>query len=125
MDITPLIPSDRKVIKSYGDGKFTLTNGDSYGHSIIITPEGVEEWDIESFADITEAHFESLLARVNELDVVIIGTGKEFKTLLPKLQQSLRAKGLRTETMDTGAACRTYNVLLAEERRVAAALIAI
>ncbi len=120
MDVTPLIRAGQQVIQSYTGGKFRVS-GKSYTNAIIVFPETVEEW--AAGGEITPAHFAVLAAKKDELDVVLFGTGKSMKILPPALRAELKAMGLAVESMDTGAACRTYNVLMAEGRRVAAALL--
>jgi uncharacterized protein len=119
MDVTPLIRPGTQVIQAYAGGKFRVS-GQTYTTSLIIFPEGVQAWnpsDEPIFED-----FAPLLAKKDELDVVLFGTGKAMKILPSSLRKQLKEAGLAVEAMDTGAACRTYNVLMAEGRRVAAAL---
>jgi len=108
MDLTPLIASDRMVIQAYGADGFKIS-GASYDTHVIVFPDRVETWS----GDIAD-----LVPYKNELDVILYGSGKTLKQLLP-----VQKHGLHIEAMDTGAACRTYNVLMAEGRRVAAALL--
>lgn len=124
MDITPLIPAGRQLIQGYGDGGFNVS-GTRYQGSVLIFPGRTIAWPVASMADISADSFAALRDAEAPLDIMILGCGKQMLPLRSALRQELRALGVVIETMDTGAACRTYNVLLAEERRVAAALIAV
>ena len=126
MDVTPLIKDNAKVIQSYAGGSFRVS-GQVYDSAIIVMPESVLPWQIQNPADVkelSEDDFKPLLDIKDQTDVVLLGTGEIQKFLEPALRKSLRESGLHVETMDTGAACRTYNVLMAEGRRVVAALLA-
>jgi len=125
MGQTPATPPSRKVIDGYGGGGFRV-GGEAHPGSILVLPTGVHAWPVTVPAEIT---FESLQAVLVSDDpppaILLIGCGKGAALIPPPLRQALREKGVVIDAMDTGAACRTYNVLLAEERRVAAALIAV
>ena len=123
-DITPLIPEGRKVIEAYGDGGFKVTLERIKG-SMIIFPEQAIAWKVSCFEEITLESFQSIVDAHDMVDVLLIGCGQQQQFLAPDLERALRQKGIVPEVMDTGAACRTYNVLLSEERRAAAALIAV
>lgn len=123
MDITPLIPEGRQIIQGYGADGFKV-NGVVYPDPILVFPEGTRNWNnLQSFSDINENSFDDLASASSELDVVLFGTGAKMEFVSPKLKAALKQKGLVIEAMDSGAACRTYNVLMAEGRRVAAALL--
>jgi uncharacterized protein len=122
MDVTPLIRSDRQVIQSYAAGQFKVS-GQSYTGAIIIFPEETQNWDAVSLESLTPESFELLVQKASEIDVVLLGCGAEMRFLPPELRKALKDKGLSVEIMPTGAACRTYNVLMAEGRRVVAALL--
>lgn len=127
MDITPLIPEDRQVIDSYGPGRFQIA-GIAYAGPILVFPNAVLEWDIGADADIFTTMDPSSLRRVSQanpaVEVLLLGTGAKTEFVRPSLKASIKqAIGLVPDAMETGAACRTYNILLAEGRRVAAALL--
>lgn len=122
MDVTPLIPEGRQIIQGYSAGGFRVS-GSSYDGSIIVTPTQTSAWAAKDFAALTESDFDSLAAQADDIDVVLLGTGGKFEFFPPQLRAALRNKGLSVDAMDTGAACRTYNVLMAEGRRVVAALL--
>lgn len=123
MDITPLIRDGQNVIQGYGAGAFRI-NGAVFKTPVIVTSEKTWIWDAPMVAgDLSGGHFEPLLQIANDLDVVLLGTGGRMIQISPALKTTLKQEGLSVDAMDTGAACRTYNVLMAEGRRVAAALL--
>lgn len=99
-----------------------IVNGVEYRQSVIVPWTGqVSPWEVGGFEALAEAHFEALAAFKPEL--VIFGSGPKIRFARPALLKSLISRRIGVETMDTGAACRTYNVLLAEGRPVLAALL--
>jgi len=123
MDITPLVEANRKIIQGYGPGSFRVS-GEVYNSAIIVFPDRVEPWNYTGDpASFTEADFNALFASAGDTEVVLLGCGSAMQFISPALRKTFSGKGLALETMDTGAACRTYNVLMAEGRLVAAALI--
>ncbi|QQG37174.1 MAG: Mth938-like domain-containing protein [Micavibrio aeruginosavorus] len=124
MDVTPLVRPGQQIIQSYAGGGFRI-GGKFYQGSAIVWPEQTETWVCKPFPELSVADFSPLYSHDPLPDVVLLGTGASQIFLPPDLRQALRGKGLVIEVMDTGAACRTYNVLMAEGRRVAAALLAI
>ena len=122
--ITPLDPSKRNVIIGYGDGGFTVS-GHRLEGGIAILPNAVRAWPHDEARALTVAALAPILEADTEIEVLIVGTGPAMEFLPPSLNKALRAKNIGFETMDTGAACRTYNVLVAEDRRVAALLMAV
>jgi len=124
MDVTPLIPAGRQVIESYGDGRFRVT-GVFHPGSVLVQRDRTDSWSVASMADLTAASLASLFDRPGWVEVLLLGCGPRLIQPPPALRAELRKLGVVVEPMDTGAACRTYNVLLSEDRRVAAALIAV
>jgi uncharacterized protein len=123
MDVTPLIRKGQQVIQSYSGGRFRI-NGQVHAGAVIVMPERTQGWAAGTrFSDLKEEDFAPLIKQAAEIDVVLLGCGARMGFLPPGLKKALKARGLSVETMDTGAACRTYNVLMAEGRRVAAALL--
>jgi uncharacterized protein len=110
----------RNLFSGYGAG-YVAINGQRYEHSIIVLPGQVLEWEIERFDELGPAVFEVLASL--PIDVLVLGTGDVLKFPAPAVLQSFIRTGIGIEVMDTPAACRTYNVLLAEDRRVAAAVL--
>jgi len=99
-----------------------IVNGVEHRSSVLVPASGdVVAWPATSFATLTEAHFEAIAALAPE--VVIFGSGPRIRFPHPSLLKPLTEKRIGIETMDTAAACRTYNVLLAEGRAVVAALL--
>ena len=120
MRISEVDYGNGRPVDAYGPGGFRI-EGVWHEASLIVTPGGVEEFT----PPVGEAVVARLAARATELDVVIIGQGPAFAPLEPAFRARLEAAGLGVETMATPAACRTYNLLLAEGRRVAAVLVAL
>ncbi len=99
-----------------------IVNGVEHTRSVLVPWQGdVTAWPVDSFAALAPGHFEQLLALQPEL--VIFGSGARIRFPPPALLRTLMAQRVGIETMDTPAACRTYNVLLAEGRAVVAALL--
>jgi uncharacterized protein len=123
-DITPLIPEGRQVIQSYGGGGFRISGVDHRG-SVIVFPTRTVAWNATALAEATADNLAPVTAPGADVTLLLVGAGRAPPGLLaPDLRKTLREAGIVAEVMDTGAACRTFNVLMAEERRVAAALIA-
>ena len=126
MDLTPLIPAGRQIIESYGDRRFRVS-GRLFEGSIIVFPDRTLAWPVADQAAVDEASLAEVRAagEAGRIDVLLLGCGARMALVGEGLRRSLREAGIVIEPMDTGAACRTYNVLAAEGRRVAAALIAV
>lgn len=121
MDVTPLIPAGRQVIESYGTAGFHVS-GTAYAGSILVFADSALAWPVASLSEATIERFAPVLTR-GDIEILLLGCGRRMGQVPADLRRALRAGGVVLDTMDTGAACRTYNILLAEERRVAAALI--
>ncbi|MDE2204268.1 MAG: Mth938-like domain-containing protein [Burkholderiaceae bacterium] len=109
------------TVTAYGDGYIEI-NKVRHEHSVLVMPEGaVVPWDVARFEDLTPAHF----ARLLELgaEVVVFGTGNRLRFPHPRLTAPLTEKRIGVEAMDLQAAGRTYNILMLEGRKVAAALL--
>lgn len=122
MDVTPLVKAGTQIIQSYAGGRF-MVSGVSYESAIIVRPDVTVSWADAptALADLIPEHFSALYA--DRPEVILLGSGKTFQLLHPALRRALKEQCLSVDIMDTGAACRTYNVLMAEGRRVAAALL--
>ena len=108
-------------ITSYGPD-WVRVSQQEFRRSLIITPERlVSDWPPQTFGDLVEAHFEVIAGL--EPEIVLLGTGSRQRFPRPPLVRSLLARGVGVEIMDTAAACRTYNIIMLEGRRVAAALL--
>ena len=122
MDVTPLVKEGQQIIQSYTNG--FRVSGQKYDESIIVFPEKTLSWNKKrDVSDLSIEDFIVLAEYAVDIDVVLLGTGSKIKFLSGDLRAKLKGDNLHIETMDTGAACRTYNVLVAEGRRVVAALL--
>ena len=124
MELTRQTPAGRELIQSYAGGKFRVSDK-IYQGSVIVTPKATFAWPVTRFEDITLDSFALLLAGDIKVDVCLLGCGARMQRLPADVRSALKTQGLIVEPMDTGAACRTYNMLISENRAVAAALIAI
>jgi len=114
----------RAPIEAYGNGGFRFADMSHRG-SILVLPSGIEAWLVATPAEITPASLARLINEAAEIDILLVGTGLEMVPLPGETRGALEAAGLYPDPMSTGAAVRTFNVLLSEERRVAAALVAV
>jgi uncharacterized protein len=121
MDVSPLIAADRQVIDSYGTDSFRVS-GVVHSGAIIVFPDATLPWAAAGTAAITRESLAPVVTR-GGIEILLIGCGRRMVPLPKVLREELRAAGIVADAMDTGAACRTYNILLAEDRRVAAALL--
>ena len=112
---------DVQTIQGYGPG-WVGVQGEKIHHSVVIGSKGQRvDWQCNRFEDLTAAHFAQLAEFDAEL--VIFGSGSRLRFPQTAWLQPLMAKRMGLETMDTGAACRTYNILAGEGRRVVVALV--
>jgi uncharacterized protein len=123
MDVTPLVESGKQVIQGYGPGRFRIA-GRVHEGAVLIHPDRSLAWAPRDVHSLTEEDFAPLFQPV-PVSLLLLGCGAAVAPLPPGLRQSLRGRGIVVEVMDTGAAVRTYNVLLTEGREVAAALLPI
>lgn len=113
----------RFQIRAYGVGQVTV-NDEVLTCSLIISPETLlRDWPPQRFEEVTSAHLET--AADLQPEIIVLGTGAQLRFPHPRIVADLQARGIGVEVMDTAAACRTYNILVGEERRVAAALLMI
>jgi uncharacterized protein len=108
------------LIRGYSDAQIRIAERVVHGSCIVTAEEVLTDWGPESFAQFTETHLEPLLRLAPQL--VILGTGMTHQFAPAPVRRALAARGIGLEAMQLGAACRTFNVLVQEERRVAAAL---
>ena len=113
-------PTALNTFSGYGDG-YVMVNGERFEANLIVLPERLLPWGAVSFDALVEADFQVLLEM--NLEILLVGTGPKQRFPHPRLIRALAAKRIGVEAMDLQAACRTYNILMAEERRVAAALL--
>lgn len=112
------------AIDAYGNGGFRFA-GMSHRGSILCLPSGIGAWEPVKLLDLTLQSFARVLAERHSLELLLLGTGTQLLHPNVEVRAGLAEAGLRLDPMDTGAACRTYNVLLAEGRAVGAALLAV
>ena len=123
MDLTPLVPEDRKLIDSYRETGFKVS-GEWHEGAILLLPTRLIPWTApEDSRTLEPEHFAPLFEIGEPPEILLIGLGSSGFLLPRALREALREKGPVSDAMATGPACRTYNVLLAEGRLVAAALI--
>lgn len=113
-----------RLVEAYGDGGFRLTDGRVEG-SILILPWAVQPFHCDRFESVAEQMFEPVFEKRSEVEIFLFGTGARLQFPTMGLRKRFIEANIALEVMDTGAACRTYNVLVSESRRVAAALIAV
>jgi uncharacterized protein len=114
----------RAPIDAYGNGGFRFA-GMSHRGSILCLPSGIHGWEPRDPHALVEADFDKLLAESEGVEILLVGMGTDLRPLPKPLREALRARKISADPMSTGAAVRTFNVLLAEDRAVAAALIAV
>jgi uncharacterized protein len=118
MDLTPLVTPGRQVIERYSADGFRVS-GVIYAGAVLVFADRTVRWENAALS-------EAGLAPVVEhggIELILLGLGRRGAPVSPALRTALKARGIGVEAMETGAACRTYNVLLAEDRLVAAALL--
>ncbi|MGH8708614.1 MAG: Mth938-like domain-containing protein [Burkholderiales bacterium] len=120
MKLHASVPSRVNAFTGYGEG-FVLLNGARRETGVVVLPERIVEWPVASFAALAAVDFERIAALAPE--VVLLGTGARLRFPHPRLTAALARAGIGLEVMDLQAACRTFNILAAEERIVAAALV--
>jgi uncharacterized protein len=123
-DITPQLTEGRHLVEAYGPGRFTV-GGRQHEGSIQLTAGEVAAWPAARVEEITLESLAFVLEQDPPYEVLLIGTGEKMHFLSPVLRRAIREKGPVPEFMDTGAAARTFNLLQTENRRVAAALLAV
>ena len=111
-------------IDAYGNGGFRFA-GMSHRGSLLCFPDGIWAWPINDVTELDEAALAVVFDRAESIDVFLIGAGRDPWVLSDKLRQRFRELSVSVDAMTTGAAVRTYNILLAENRRVGAGLIAV
>ena len=114
----------RAPIDAYGNGGFRFADMSHRG-SILCLPSGIHGWEPADPAALVAEDFNRVLAEAGGIDILLVGTGTDLKPLPAGQTPPLREAALPADPMSTGAAVRTYNVLLAEDRLVAAALVAV
>ena len=111
-------------IEAYGKGGFAFADMSHRG-SLLCLPDAIWAWPVTRPDEIDEFSLERVFAAANIIDTLIIGTGTEVWLAPPALRNALRRVSVVLDSMQTGPAIRTYNIMIGERRRVAAALIAV
>ncbi|KJF74713.1 Mth938-like domain-containing protein [Agrobacterium arsenijevicii] len=124
IEIRPAHFPGRAPIDAYGNGGFRFADMSHRG-SLLCLPSGIHGWSPVDVKEFTLAHFDKVLADAQDIEVLLIGTGDGMRVLPKELREAFRAAGISVDPMSTGAAVRTYNIMLSESRAVAAALIAV
>jgi uncharacterized protein len=114
----------RAGIDAYGNGGFRFADMSHRG-SILCLPSGIHGWDAQEQQALEKGMFEKVLAEASDIEFLLVGTGSSIRPLPADLKAALREMNISSDPMSTGAAVRTFNVMLAESRAVAAALIAV
>ncbi len=118
MELTRIVEAGRQVIERYGASGFRISGAIFLG-PVLVFPDRTLDWpdprvSFEGLAPVVEH---------GDTELLLLGLGRRMTPVAAELRSQLRAAGIAIEAMDTGAACRTYNLLIAEDRRVAAALL--
>ncbi|TYR31015.1 hypothetical protein FY036_16400 [Mesorhizobium microcysteis] len=114
----------RAAIDAYGNGGFRFADMSHRG-SILCLPSGIHGWEPADPGRLSADDFQLVLDEAASIDILLVGTGLDLKPLPAAVKARLREAGIAAEPMSTGSAVRTYNVLLAEDRQVAAALLSV
>lgn len=123
MVIRPAHFPGRAPVDTYGNGGFRFADMSHQG-SILCLPSGIYGWTVQKVEEFSATTFQRVLAEEG-LELILVGTGKDLVPLPEDLRELLQSKNIRADPMSTGAAARTFNVLLAEGRAVGAALLAV
>ena len=115
-------PAQVQVIRTYGPGHFQISDRD-WREPVLVTPTGTTPWPVHRAEELTTDNVAAARAGAAPAEILVLGCGSRSVFVPPAVRAALKDIGLSLEVVDTGSACRIYNVLLAEGRRVAAALI--
>ncbi|WP_418137074.1 Mth938-like domain-containing protein [Agrobacterium sp. El2ro-1b] len=124
IEIRPAHFPGRAPLDAYGNGGFRFADMSHRG-SLLLLPSGIYGWEPIDAKELTVGHFEKVLAEAQDIEVLLIGTGDGMRVLPKELRAAFKEAGISVDPMSTGAAVRTYNIMLSESRAVAAALIAV
>ncbi len=114
----------RVAIEGYGKGGFSF-GGMSHRGSLLCLPSGIWGWDVSTLPDLDEAAFERVLAEADDIGLFLVGAGREAWIMPDALRLRFHRAQVSVEVARTGTAVSTYNILLGENRRVAAGLLAV
>jgi uncharacterized protein len=121
-DPTVSVPDGPNLIQGYRPDGFTI-GGRRFAGAVLVLERLVVAWEVEDLDALTIDDFRPVIEAEPKVEILILGSGARFALAPPALRAALREHGIVLEAMDSGAACRTFNVLVAEDRRVAAALL--
>ncbi len=124
IDITPVPSAGAQLIRRYGNGSFKIAEVEHTG-PIIVLPGHAVAWAAPAPGALSIEHLQAVVDAAADIDILVLGCGADFLAPPRVLRDALKEHGIVLEWMDTGAACRTFNVLLTESRRAAAALMVI
>lgn len=123
MDFTPMVPRQAQIVDGYGPGQFRI-NGQLHDGPRVVLPDSHVAWSVTSVSGITADSLASVAEAQPAVEILLIGTGDKMAMPPRGLKLAMKDRhGISVEVMDTGAACRTYNVLMSEGRRVALAAL--
>lgn len=114
----------RAPLDAYGDGGFRFAQMSHRG-ALLCVPSGIYGWDLTDSCEFSRQAFLKVFEEMADIEVLLVGTGTDLVPLPADLKEDFREAGILADPMSTGAAVRTYNVLLSEDRAVAAALLAV
>jgi len=123
-ELTPDVPVGRQQIQAYREGGFTI-GGARHEGSVLVLPDRTMPWPVAALDEVTLESLAPVLGAEPAVEILVLGAGRQFAMVSAAFRTELKQAGMSVESMDTRAACRTFNVLLAEDRRAAAALIAL
>jgi uncharacterized protein len=115
-------PTQLQVIRTYGPGRFMIGERE-WRQPVLVTASFTEPWNVTAADKVAPDNLLPLKKAATPIEFLVLGCGPRTLFIAPDIRAALKSLGLALEVLDTGSACRTYNVLLAESRRVAAALI--
>lgn len=115
-------PSQVQIIRTYGPGRF-LIGGQEWRQPVLVTPTATTAWNVTTADELALDNIATLRTTAVPTEILVLGCGPRALFVTPHRRATLKSAGVALEVVDTGSACRIYNVLLAEGRRVAAALI--
>lgn len=122
MDISPRLAPGRAIVQGYGGGGFRIAGVRHVG-AILVWGESVAPWPVAALSGAGLDSLAPILSSTPPVELILLGCGARVAPVGAALRRELSRRGVGVEAMDTGAACRTFNVLTGEDRRVAAALL--
>ncbi|WP_312806339.1 Mth938-like domain-containing protein [Agrobacterium cavarae] len=124
IEIRPAHFPGRAPIDAYGNGGFRFAEMSHRG-SLLCLPSGIYGWDVTDPSQLSVDNFTKVLEQAADIEFLLIGMGDSMRVVPRELKAALKEAGISVDPMSTGAAVRTYNIMLSESRAVAAALIAV